>query len=130
MIVVDNLVEYPAGMTTDKGLPGRRWCHMSSTLTNLAEAEIELRAMAIRIGMRAHGIQHQGRSTMHYDLTPMLRDRAIRAGAGEVSAYAFARSRLRGHAAIEALVSRTMVRSEFDGIQPLPDVNRQLDGRE
>jgi hypothetical protein len=130
MIVVDDIVEYPAKLTTDKGLPGRHWSHMSSTLTNLAEAEIELRGMAVRIGMGAHWIQHQGKLTMHYDLTPMLRDRAIRAGAIEASAYAFARSRLRGRVAIEALVSRTMVRPEFGVIQPLPEANHRLDGRE
>jgi hypothetical protein len=110
VILVDDIVEYPAKMTTDKGLPGRHWCHMISTLADLAAAESELREMAVRIGMGAHWIQHRGRPTIHYDLTPVLRDRAVRAGAVEISAYEFARARLNGQAAVEALVNRKAAR--------------------
>jgi hypothetical protein len=129
MIVVDDIVEYPARMTTEKGLPGRHWCHMSSTLTDLAAAEIELRDMAVRIGMRAHSIQHQGRPTIHYDLTPPLRDRAVRAGAVEVSAYEFARARLNGQDAVDALVRSKSARSLFAVTQP-PEANPRPADRE
>ncbi len=118
MIVVDDIVEYPAKMTTDKGLPGRHWCHMISTLPDLDAAEIELREMAVRIGMGAHWIQHPGRPTIHYDLTPVLRDRAVQTGAIEVNAYEFARARLSGQAAVDALVRGKSANPLAGAIQP------------
>jgi hypothetical protein len=130
MILVDDIVEYPAKMTTDKGLPGRHWCHMISTLADLVAAESELREMAIRIGMGAHWIQHQGKPTIHYDLTPSLRARAVRAGALEVNAYEFARARLNGRAAVEALVSRKSARPVAKVAQPPAETNRRPRGRE
>jgi uncharacterized protein DUF4031 len=130
MIVVDDIVEYPAKMTTDKGLPGRHWCHMISTLADLEAAEIELREMAVRIGIGAHRIQHQGRPTIHYDLTPALRDRAVRAGALEINAYEFARARLNGQAAVEALVSRKSAGPVVGATQPPAEANHRTEDRE
>ncbi len=121
MIIVDDIVEYPAKMTIDKGLPGRHWCHMISTLADLEAAEAELREMAVRIGMGAHWIQHQGKPTVHYDLTPSLRDRAVRAGAVEINAYEFARARLNGQAAVEALVNRKSARPVVGVARVRPD---------
>ena len=78
-ILVDDLITYSAEMT--RGLPGRRWCHMVSDIS-----EEELHAFAKRIGLKREWAQlRPTASTAHYDLTPSRRLRARRLGAVEVT---------------------------------------------
>ncbi len=73
-VYVDPLREHPPfhGWTT--------WCHM------IADTEEELHAMAERIGMRREWYQGD-----HYDLRPDARERALAAGALEMSMREMAR---------------------------------------
>ncbi|MGN7187027.1 DUF4031 domain-containing protein [Microbacterium enclense] len=57
-----------------------RWCHMT------ADTRAELDAMADRIGLRRHWIQHPGTPKEHYDVTEPKRKAAVIAGAREVGA--------------------------------------------
>ncbi len=118
MIVVDELTEYPPSMTTYKGLPGTRWSHMSSTIADPALAEAELTRMALKIGAKPAWIQHKGRPTVHYDLTPSMRTKALTAGAVEVDAMDFARARREGQAAVEQLVQPVRIRPVFGLTEP------------
>ncbi len=57
----------------------RRWCHM------VTDGPIdELHAFADRIGLKREWFQEKG-STHHYDLMTAMRERAVKAGAVEVS---------------------------------------------
>lgn len=63
-------------------IPSRRWpyseaCHLT------ADSHEELEAMARRLRLRPEWIQHAGRPTEHYDLTPAKRAQAVRYGARE-----------------------------------------------
>jgi hypothetical protein len=107
MIVVDEIVEYPASMTTAKGLPGRHWCHMFSSLPGEAGTK-ELLAFAERIDLRLRWLQHEGRPTEHFDLTRWARLVAIKAGAIEVSSREYARARLAGPEALAAYLASLM----------------------
>lgn len=105
MIVIDALTAYPADMTTDKGLPGRHWCHLWSTLPG-AEGSRELAAFATRIGLKPAWLQHRGQENReHYDCTRWMRLAAIKAGAVEVDGYAYARARLAGPEALAAYLA-------------------------
>ena len=105
MIVVDEIVEYPAAMTTDKGLPGRHWCHLQST-DQTAVGERELLAFGRRIGMQARWLQYPGMpGRVHFDLTPIKRAEAVEAGAIEIAGYAYTRARLTGPAALAEYVA-------------------------
>jgi len=53
-----------------------RACHL------YADTEQELHAFAVRIGLRRAWFQHS-RMVNHYDLTPYMRQRAVRMGAVE-----------------------------------------------
>lgn len=102
MIVVDQIVTYPAAMTTDKGLPGQDWCHLMSTLDGPA-GERELIAFGDQIGLMRSWLQYKTR--VHYDLTPRLRTRALQGGAISVDAAAFTRARLAGPDAVTAYLA-------------------------
>jgi hypothetical protein len=69
-VMVDELREYP-----DVDLPFTHWCHMASD----ADFE-ELHAFAARLGIPRHRFQGD-----HYDLPPLLRERAVALGAEEVA---------------------------------------------
>ena len=57
----------------------RAWCHM------VTDGPIdELHAFADRIGLKREWFQEKG-STHHYDLMTAMRERAVKAGAVEVS---------------------------------------------
>lgn len=75
-ILVDDLTDYPETMVGSKAKKhGTRWCHMVS------DASLdELHTFAARIGLRLEWGQRG-----HYDLTPGMREKAVRAGAEEVS---------------------------------------------
>ena len=88
VIVVDELQQYPASMTTDKGLPGRWWCHCTSDIDGDA-GRAELLAFAQQIGLNPAWRQQWDSPGFHFDLTPSRRDRAIRVGAKEVEAREF-----------------------------------------
>ena len=99
MIVIDQIVEYPAAMTTDKGLPGTRWSHLFSTLAG-PEGERELLAFAERIGLYWRWIQKPGKPNVHFDCTPYMRKKAVLAGALTVQSRLYARAKLAGPEAL------------------------------
>jgi hypothetical protein len=68
-VLVDPLREYP-----DAGLPWTQWCHMVSD-----DGFDELHTFAARMGIPRRRFQGD-----HYDLHPVLRDRAVALGALEV----------------------------------------------
>jgi hypothetical protein len=68
-IYVDTTRQYPSGL----------WCHMAT------DGSIEeLHRFAERMGLSRSRLQHH-RLVPHYDLRPLLRERAIALGAIEVS---------------------------------------------
>lgn len=91
MIVVDAL--FPTPHADRRKWPYSHACHMSSDLLGI-DGERELVAFAEKLGLKPAWIQHQGRDTVHFDLTPAKRVQAIKLGATEVDAVAFARARL------------------------------------
>ena len=68
--MVDPLREYP-----DTGLPWSHWCHMAAD-----SGFDELHAFAAGVGIPRRAFQRD-----HYDLPPHARERAVAAGAEEVS---------------------------------------------
>ena len=60
---------------------GQRWAHL------MADTLDELHAMAARLGMPRRAFQDK-RSGAHYDVTPELRERALRLGAVAISRHA------------------------------------------
>jgi len=72
MIVVDAIVEYPAEMTTAKGLPGRFWCHLFCT-DESPSGEDQLIAFGARIGMQRRWLQHAGKPGSLILVLPGLR---------------------------------------------------------
>lgn len=58
------------------------WCHMA---TDSADLE-ELHRFAQSIGLKREWFHNSGLTVPHYDLTPNKRERAVAAGAVEVSA--------------------------------------------
>jgi hypothetical protein len=92
MILVDPISEYPR----KPGLRWTRWSHLCSDVS-----DEELHAFAARIGLLRSWFQEMpaARSYLsHYDVTPTLRARAVRAGAVEVSSRELVR-RLRARIA-------------------------------
>jgi hypothetical protein len=81
---VDDIQEYDTDFT--RRVRKKRWSHLATDGT-----EAELVAFAVRIGCAASWIQHQGRPTVHFDLTPAMRARAIKAGAIPLSSMELAR---------------------------------------
>ena len=67
--MVDPLREYP-----EAGLPFRHWCHMA------ADSFEELHAFAAALSIPRRAFQRD-----HYDLPPHVRERAVAAGAEEVT---------------------------------------------
>lgn len=57
---------------------GHRWCHLFADTTS------ELREFARKIGLDPKWVQTRG-EIVHYDLTPDRRERAVKAGARELS---------------------------------------------
>lgn len=83
MIYVDRIQTYPASMC--RGLPSRQWCHLISD-TSLDE----LHAFAQLIGLKRAWAQLPPKaSAPHYDLTPLRRAAAVKAGATEVNRNEF-----------------------------------------
>ena len=62
-VYVDALIDYKKTI----GRLGPSWCHMT------ADTTAELMAMADRIGLPRAYVQHAGRATEHFDLTPSKR---------------------------------------------------------
>jgi uncharacterized protein DUF4031 len=122
VIVVDQIVTYPAAMTTDKGLPGRDWCHLMSSLDGPA-GERELIAFGDEIGLMRSWLQYKTR--VHYDLTPKLRTRALQGGAISVDTAAFARARMAGPESLAAYLAPLMPVHERPvfGVTKAPNVN-------
>jgi hypothetical protein len=73
-VYVDDLMNYP----TEKSM-FRRSCHM------IANSETELVEFGGRIGLKRAWLQKAGTYRAHYDLTPGMRAKAVKAGAVEVS---------------------------------------------
>ena len=123
MIVIDALTTYPADLTTAKGLPGRHWCHLWSTLPG-ADGSRELAAFAQRIGLKPAWLQQRGQDNReHYDCTRWMRLAAIKAGAVEVDAYAYARARLAGPEALALYLAACVPakRHPVFGVTPPPN---------
>ena len=82
------------------------WIMYSQQIPNchlIADLEEELHALADKIGLRRAWFQPRPRGSLsrsHYDLTPSMRRRAVRAGAIELSREAFV-EKIRGLAAAE-----------------------------
>jgi hypothetical protein len=72
--MVDPLREYP-----HVDLPFKRWCHMAAD-----SGFEELHAFAERLGIPRRAFERD-----HYDLPPHARERAVAAGAQEVSTREF-----------------------------------------
>lgn len=75
MILVDQIVFWPNAHPRIK-----YWCHMVSTIDT-----DELHAFAASIGCRRSWYQAPPRHRAHYDLSRTLRERAVAAGATEVT---------------------------------------------
>ena len=106
MILVDSIVEYPADMTTAKGLPGKRWCHLISSDQETAAGEVELRGFGRKIGLSSSWIQMPGfPRRVHYDLTPSVRAKALAAGAIPVDLREFWSARQAGPEFVEAYLA-------------------------
>lgn len=105
MIVIDQLIIYPAEMTTDKGLPGRHWCHLFSSLPGEAGSK-ELLAFAERIELKWRWLQHAGKPTEHFDCTRSMRYRAILAGAVMVDSRLYAEAQHAGPKALAAYLAQ------------------------
>lgn len=71
VVYVDDL--QPTEQTVKWPFPSS--CHMT------ADTTAELVAMARAIGLNVKWIQHAGRPTEHFDLTPNMRQRAVTLGA-------------------------------------------------
>jgi hypothetical protein len=79
MLLVDSIKLYSE--TAARGLPGRSWCHLVSTV-----GEDELHAFAVRLGMRQGWAQLRPQASQaHYDLIPKRRAVAVKLGAVEVA---------------------------------------------
>ena len=75
-ILVDEIREYPVDWVKSAARKhGGRWCHLASDVSHE-----ELHEFAAGLGLRREWFQGD-----HYDLTPGMRYRAIRAGAVETS---------------------------------------------
>src|SRR5260370_42017136 len=77
-VYVDDLnlrADVPDGAKTVHG----RWSHL------FADTENELRAFAMKIGLKESWIQHPGRPHVHFDVVGRMRQRAIAAGAQPVT---------------------------------------------
>jgi hypothetical protein len=78
-VYVDYLRDYTDGPWRTPRMQ-RLWCHLT------ADSETELRAFAVRLGLRASWIQCAGDPyRVHFDIQPLSRDRAIALGAIEES---------------------------------------------
>jgi hypothetical protein len=95
MITVDEIKEYPK-ITGPAARYGIKWCHLTTDDTSVAGIAA-LHDFARKIGCSPSWFQgpkkYKRRDLWHYDLVPSFRDRAIAAGAVEVSALEQARSR-------------------------------------
>lgn len=77
-VYVDALFDVRPEMVTGRW-PYKQACHMT------ADTHEELEAMARQLRLQPQWIQHRGRPTEHYDLTPGKRAQAMRLGAREVT---------------------------------------------
>jgi hypothetical protein len=84
MVYVDELFD----TQPKRGWPYRRACHMT------ADTAEELHVFAASIGLQRAWAQHEGRMTLHYDLTPTKRTEALRRGATFVPAMEQARQQI------------------------------------
>lgn len=74
-ILVDEIREYPQDWVKSAARKyGGRWCHLASDVSHE-----ELHKFATGLGLRREWFQGD-----HYDLTPGMRAKAVRAGAVEV----------------------------------------------
>lgn len=73
-VYVDDLMNYP----TEKSM-FKRSCHM------IANSEEDLVAFGERIGLKRAWLQDAGTYRAHFDLTPGMRIKAVKAGAVEVT---------------------------------------------
>lgn len=78
-IFVDNIKTYP-----NTKLRQKQWCHCVSDLDG-AEGTEELLDFARSLGLKDIWLQHAGKHTEHFDLTPAKRALAIKLGATEIS---------------------------------------------
>lgn len=62
---------------------GNTWCHM------FADTPDELHAFAKRLGLKESWAQDVGRPTLHYDLVPSKRTKALKLGAKETTTRAW-----------------------------------------
>ena len=101
MIIVDSIIKYPASMTTEKGLPGPWWAHLTSNIAG-DDGRAELLAFAKRIGLNLAWRQKWDTTGFHFDLTRSMRYRAIQAGAQPVEARAMWEKRFTSQAEADA----------------------------
>lgn len=82
-VYVDELFTTQRTLTDPQGKcifgSGRQSCHLT------ADTPGELHVFAARLGLKRAWVQHEGRMTVHYDLTPSKRRVAVILGAIETS---------------------------------------------
>lgn len=83
-IVVDDL--FDTTWADKKKWPYSQSCHLMSDQPG-EPGERELLAFAQRIGLYWRWIQHPGKPTCHFDLTPRMRAKAVAEGAREITAH-------------------------------------------
>lgn len=84
-VYVDKLFTTPGTPQAGAGRTfgyGKQSCHMT------ADTPEELHRFASMLGLKRAWAQHEGRLTLHYDLTPRRREAALLNGAVETTARA------------------------------------------
>jgi hypothetical protein len=79
MVYVDELIDYSDRLSLPPRMR-RKWCHLT------ADTEIELRAFAQRLGLKASWIQYPGTWKVHFDVVESVRAKAVGLGAIEETA--------------------------------------------
>lgn len=103
----------------------RQWpflfaCHM------WADSSVELYEMAGRLGLSRRWVQHEDdEASMHFDLTPSRRQKAVLYGAVETDARALARRRIEARAAARNEPIDPRVKA---ALQPPPEFKQQILG--
>lgn len=88
MICVDALFEI--GEEHPLHHVSKKWCHIISDIPG-PQGTMELKSMAVSIGLQERWIQDPGTTKEHFDLVPNKRRRALSLGAKEITREEFVR---------------------------------------
>lgn len=84
LFYVDELKEYKEDRIKQEARPfGKKWCHLTTNGDLL-----DLLRFGAVLGLNVQWVQHAGRPSLHFDLTPKKRALAVRVGAKETTAKA------------------------------------------